>query len=129
MIITKKSLSRRALLSGAGAALALPLLDGMIPAMTALAATPAAPVRRLGYVYIPMGAHIEQWTPKTEGKLTELSPTLKSLTPCLDQISVLSNLELKNAYSEGNHATANASFLSAARAKMTERQRPPCRVR
>ncbi len=120
MIITKKALNRRTFLRGAGAALALPLLDGMAPAMTALAATPAAPVRRLGYVYIPMGAHIDKWTPPVEGKLTELSPTLKSLGPFLDQLSVISNLELKNAYSEGNHATSNAAFLSAARAKMTE---------
>ena len=120
MIITKKALPRRTFLRGMGVSLALPLLDAMVPAMTALAATPAKPVRRLGFVYIPMGANIEQWTPSGVGRITELSPTLRSLTPFLDQLTVISNLELKNAYSAGNHATANCSFLSAAKAKMTE---------
>lgn len=120
MIITKKSLDRRTFLRGAGAALALPLLDAMVPAMTAEAATAAKPVRRLGYVYIPMGSNLAKWTPAVEGPLQELSPTLGSLRPFLDQITVISNLELRNAYSAGNHATANAAFLSAAKAKMTE---------
>lgn len=120
MIITKKALSRRTFLRGAGAALALPLLDSMLPAATPLAKTAAKPIRRLGYVYIPMGAVPEMWTPTSVGRLTELTPTLKSLTPYLDHLTVVSNLELKNAYSEGNHATSNSAFLSAARAKMTE---------
>ena len=120
MIIQKKAIARRSLLRGIGAGLALPLLDAMVPAMTALAATPAAPVRRLGFVYIPMGATIAQWTPPELGRSTRLSPTLNSLTPYLDQLTVISNLELKNAYSPGNHATANCSFLSAAKAKLTE---------
>ena len=102
-----------------GAAIALPLLDAMVPSMTALAATPANPVRRLGFVYMPMGAHIPQWTPAGEGKLTELSPTLQSLAPVMDQLTVVTNLELKNAY-PGTHATSNAAFLSAAKAKWTE---------
>ncbi len=121
MIVTKKSLPRRTFLRGAaGAAIALPLLDAMVPAMTALAATPANPVRRLGFVYIPMGAHMEQWTPQGAGPmLGELSPILQSLTPFKDQLTVISNLELKNAY-PGTHATSNAAFLSAAKAKWTE---------
>ena len=90
------------------------------PPMTALAATPANPVRRLGFVYIPMGATLPQWTPPATARITELSPSLQSLTPFLDQLTVISNLELKNAYSAGNHATANCRFLSAAKAKMTE---------
>jgi len=120
MIITKKALSRRAVLRGVGATLALPLLDAMVPAMTALASTPANPVRRLGFVYIPMGANQAQWTPKAEGAITELSPILESLTPFIDRLTVVSNLENKNAYSPGNHATANSAFLSAAKAKLTE---------
>jgi len=100
--------------------MSLPLLDAMVPALTALAATPAKPVRRLGYIYLPMGANLPQWTPKGEGRITELSPTLSSLTPYLDQLTVISNMELKNSYSAGNHATANSGFLSAAKAKMTE---------
>jgi hypothetical protein len=120
MIITRKALPRRTFLRGMGAALSLPLLDAMSPAMTALAATPANPVRRLAFVYMPMGATIGRWTPTQEGRLTELSQTLQSLAPFLDQVTVVSNLELKNAYSAGNHATANSAFLSAAKAKMTE---------
>ena len=68
MIITKKALPRRTFLRGMGATLALPLLDAMVPAMTALAATPANPVRRLGFVYMPMGAHMPQWTPPGDGQ-------------------------------------------------------------
>lgn len=120
MIVTKKAISRRAVLRGAGATLALPLLDAMIPSMTALAATPAVPVRRLGFVYVPMGSYIRQWTPAQVGRISELSPTLQSLTPFIDQLTVISHLENKNAYSPGNHATANSGFLSAAKAKMTE---------
>jgi hypothetical protein len=119
MIITKKALPRRTLLRGMGATLALPLLDAMVPAMTALAATPAKPVRRLGFVYIPMGSHITEWTPPGSGSLAELSPTLRSLRPVVDQLTVISNLELKNAY-PGTHATSNAAFLSAAKSKWTE---------
>ncbi len=119
MIVSKKSLPRRTFLRGIGATVALPLLDAMVPAMTALAATPGNPVRRLGFVYIPMGAHIPEWTPPGSHKLTELSPILRSLTPFIDQLTVISNLELKNAY-PGTHATSNAAFLSAATAKWTE---------
>ena len=62
MIISKKALPRRTFLRGMGATVALPLLDAMVPSMTALAKTAAAPVRRLGFVYIPMGSHIASWT-------------------------------------------------------------------
>jgi hypothetical protein len=118
MIVTKKSLPRRTLLRGMGTALALPLLDAMIPALTPLSATAGNPVRRLGFVYIPMGAHMTQWTPPG-ADLTELSPTLRSLKPFTDQLSVFTNLEIRNAY-PGTHATSNAAFLSCATAKWTE---------
>ncbi len=117
-MITKKALPRRSVLRGLGSALALPLLDAMVPAMTALAATPGAPVRRLGYVYVPMGAHIAQWTPPGND-LTKLSPSLSSLSPVIDHVNVITNLELRNAY-PGTHATSNAAFLSAATSKWTE---------
>ena len=120
MTITKKALHRRTFLRGLGTAVALPLLDAMVPSFTAMAATPANPVRRLGFVYIPMGSNIAQWTPQGVGKISELSPTLGKLTPFLDQLTVLTNFELKNSYSPGNHATSNCGFLSAAKAKMTE---------
>ncbi|OLE81401.1 MAG: hypothetical protein AUF76_13095 [Acidobacteria bacterium 13_1_20CM_2_65_9] len=119
MIITKKALPRRTFLRGMGASLALPLLDAMVPSMTALAKTPADPVRRLGFVYIPMGCDITRWTPPSEGRLVELSHALQSLAPVTDQLTVITNLELKNAY-PGTHATSNAAFLSAAKAKWTE---------
>ena len=119
MIITKKALPRRTFLRGVGATLALPLLDAMIPAATALAATPAAPVRRLGFVFMPMGCDITRWTPPGEDKLDELSPILSSLAPVKEHVTVLTNLELQNAY-PGTHATSNSAFLSAARAKHTE---------
>jgi Protein of unknown function (DUF1552) len=119
MIITRKALPRRTFLRGMGASLALPLLDAMVPSMTALAKTAAGPVRRLGFIYIPMGCDIGRWTPPGEGKLTELSPTLQSLAPVIDQLTVITNLELRNAY-PGTHATSNAAFLSAATAKWTE---------
>src|SRR5258706_3151831 len=91
----------------------------MIPAQTALAATAATPVRRLGFVYIPMGSNIAEWTPKGVGRVTELPSTLRSLTPVMDHLTVLTNLELQNAY-PGTHATSNSTFLSAAKAKWTE---------
>jgi hypothetical protein len=119
MIVTKKALPRRTFLRGMGATLSLPLLEAMVPAMTAMAATPANPTRRLGFVYIPMGAHMPLWTPAGSDHLTELSPTLKSLGPVMDQVSVITNTELRNAY-PGTHATSNAAFLSAATAKWTE---------
>ena len=119
MIITRKALPRRTFLRGMGATVALPLLDAMVPSMTALASTPAEPVRRLGFVYMPMGCDLPRWTPPAGAKLVDLSPTLQSLRPVIDQLTVISNLELKNAY-PGTHATSNAAFLSAAKAKWTE---------
>jgi Protein of unknown function (DUF1552) len=119
MMITKKALPRRTLLRGIGASVALPLLDAMVPSLTALAKTPAAPVRRLGFVYIPMGCDSARWMPAGDGRLTALSPALAALAPVVDQLTVFTNLELKNAY-PGTHATSNAAFLSAAKAKWTE---------
>jgi len=116
VIVTKKSLPRRTFLRAAGATVALPLLDAMIPALTVHAANP---VRRLAFVYMPMGANLSQWTPPGSGNLAELSPTLRSMQPFVDQLTVISNLELRNAY-PGTHATSNAGFLSAAKAKRTE---------
>ena len=120
MIISKKALPRRTFLRGLGATVALPLLDARVPSMTALAKTPASSVRRLGFVYIPMGCEHSQWTPPGDGGgLNELSSSLSPLAPVKDQITVVSNLELKNAY-PGTHATSNSAFLSAAKAKWTE---------
>jgi hypothetical protein len=114
-VIKRKALSRRTLLRGAGTALALPFLDAMAPAM---AAAPA-PVRRLGYVYMPMGAVWSYWKPTSSNLKDGLSPTLQSLAPVAGRINVFGNMELKNAY-PGTHATSNAAFLSAATSKWTE---------
>src|SRR5947207_7407399 len=119
MIISKKALPRRTFLKGLQATLALPLLDAMIPAATALARTPARPVRRLGFVYIPMGCDHARWTPPGEDTLGDLSPILAPLEPFKKQLTVITNLRLEKSY-PGTHDTANAGFLSAAFAKHTE---------
>ena len=86
MIITKKALPRRLFLRGLGTTLALPLLDAMIPSMTALASTPANParLRRLGFVYIPMGCDVSRWTPPGAKRLDALSPSLSPLAAVRD---------------------------------------------
>ena len=120
MIVSKRVLPRRTMLKGLGAAIALPLLDAMVPAMTALADTPASPsrLRRLGYVYMPMGSDISRWT-LPGNDLGQLSPTLSPLAPVRQHVTAITNLELKNAY-PGTHATSNSAFLSCAKARRTE---------
>lgn len=121
MIVTKKALSRRTFLRGTGVAIALPLLDAMIPALTATEKTPAAAnqLRRLGYAYMPMGCDHTRWTPPGGERLDKLSFALAPLAPVKQHVTVISNTELRNAY-PGTHATSNSAFLSAARAKLTE---------
>jgi len=119
MFITKKAIPRRTFLKGAQAALALPLLDAMIPAATAWARTPAKPVPRLGFVFIPMGCDHARWIPPGQGELRELSPILSPLNPVKDQVTVITNTRLQNAY-PGTHDTSNSTFLSAAFAKHTD---------
>ncbi len=120
MIITKRALPRRLFLRGMGTALSLPLLDAMIPSLTAEAATVAAPskLRRLGFVYMPMGCDVTRWTPRGN-TLDDLSPILAPLAPVRQHVTAITNLELRNAY-PGTHATSNAAFLSAVRARLTE---------
>ena len=91
----------------------------MVPAATAAAKTAANPTKRLGFVFMPMGADLSRWTPKSKDTLDELSPILQSLAPVKDQVTAYTNLELQPAY-PGSHATSNSAFLSAARAKLTE---------
>ena len=116
--ITKRSLPRRAFLRSVAGTMALPLLEAMIPAATALAKTPANPVRRLGFVFMPMGCDQSRWTLSGD-KLDQLSPILSSLAPVKEHVTAITNLELQNAY-PGSHATSNSAFLSAAKAKLTE---------
>ena len=88
MFVTRKHLSRRAVLRGAGATLALPLLDCMVPALTALSRTAAAPaqLRRLGVFYVPNGMSMGYWWPRAEGSVEALPPTLQSLTGLEDRV-------------------------------------------
>ena len=95
MFITKKHLSRRTFLRGAGVTVGLPLLDAMIPAWTALAQTAASPKPRMGFMYFPHGAIMEQWTPAAEGTNFELTPILKPLEPFKKQLTIVSGLENK----------------------------------
>jgi len=131
MIITKKCLPRRTFIRGMGTTLALPLLDSMVPALSALAKTSANPVRRLGFIYFPHGSvswapgDQNLWTPPGGGGPLSLSPILKQLEPVKEQMLVLTNMEHKNAQGNGTdgnaeHTRSNASWLSAARPKMTE---------
>jgi Protein of unknown function (DUF1552) len=110
--ITRKHLSRRTVLRGAGVALALPLLDAMIPAATALADTAAAPRPRLGFVYFPHGAIMEKWTPAGTGTDFAFSPILEPLTPYRDHLTVVSNIGNKPAESRAVHALVPATWLS-----------------
>ena len=92
MIITRKHLSRRTLLRGAGTALALPLLDAMIPALRADRLTAAAPVRRLGFVFYTLGVNEAKWRPTGEGANYQLSPALAPLAAHRDKFVVISGL-------------------------------------
>jgi hypothetical protein len=125
MIITGKHLSRRTVLRGIGATLALPLLDGMVPALSALARTAAAGVRRLGIIYTPNGMNMPQWLPKGDGADFELSPTLELLAPFRDQLLVLSGFADRYGWptadeGTGDHARAAATFLTGVHIKKTE---------
>jgi hypothetical protein len=118
MFITKKHLPRRTFLRGAGALIALPLLDAMIPAHTALANTAAAPKLRLGFVYFPHGAIMDQWTPATDGADFELSPILTPLRNFKKQLTVISGLGNRPGESQAVHAIVPATWLSCVHPKM-----------
>ena len=114
MIVFKKAISRRAVLRGIGATLALPLLDSMVPAFTARAATPANPINRFGVVYVPNGMIMQNYLPATEGTAYELTPTLSALAPFRDQVQVLSGLNCipPPGRPGGAHAKASTRFLT-----------------
>jgi len=114
MFITRKSIPRRAMLRGIGATLALPLLDAMVPPLTALQRTAAKPITRLGVMYVPNGMVMEQWTPVAEGASFELTPTLASLAPFRDELIVMSNLACVPTPGRpgGAHAKASTRFLT-----------------
>jgi len=111
MFITKRHLSRRTMLRGAGSALALPLLDAMIPARTALAQTAAKATPHMGFIYFPHGAVMAQWTPKGEGKIEEFNEILKPLDKYKSMTTVFSNLD-NQAPVGPVHALAPGTWLS-----------------
>ena len=119
MFISKMSLPRRTFLRGVGATVALPLLDAMVPAFTAIGKTAAAPRLRFGAIYVPNGIIMNQWTPATVGSGFELMPTHQPLLPFQDKLTVISNTYRGG---EADHAVACAAFLSGAVPKKTEAQ-------
>ena len=112
MFISKKKLSRRTLLQGAGASIALPLLDAMIPASTALANTAAAPHPRLGFVYFPHGAVMHEWVPKQTGSNFSYSRILQPLESLNDYVTVVSGLRNKGGESTNPHGIIEETWLS-----------------
>ena len=118
MIITRKAIPRRTVLRGVGAAVALPLLDGMVPAATALAQTAARPIPRFGVVYIPNGVVIDEWTPAGDGAGFAFSPILAPLEPFRDRVLVLSGLTQNvnglTARSGAVHGRCATKFLTGA---------------
>src|SRR5262245_55109296 len=113
--ITRRRIPRRTVLRGLGASLALPLLDGMVPALSAQRA--ASPVRRLGVVYVPNGMAMHKWTPVTSGSgpeftAFEFSPTLKALEPFRDKLVVIGGLSVARNAGDTVHARASTRFLT-----------------
>ena len=102
-------LSRRLVLRGMGATLALPVLDAMVPALTAQSKTAAAPVRRLGVFYVPNGMSMPYWFPKSEGPLEAMPPTLKSLAAFKDRVLLCGGLADEPRTGSGAAATMHGA--------------------
>jgi len=112
MYITRKHLSRRTVLKGAGCAVGLPLLDAMIPAATALANTAAAAKPRMAFIYFPHGAVMDKWTPTKVGADFDLPPIISSLAPFQKQLTIISGLENRSAIAAPVHAITPGTWLS-----------------
>src|SRR5262245_55526578 len=127
MFITKRALSRRTFLQGAGVTLALPFVDAMVPALSAA----AKPTPRLGFIYIANGVIQKQWTPAATGEISELTPTLKPLEPVKDQLNIVSGLAHLQADTfgdgTGDHPRASAAWLTGVHAY--DRTQPGVEVR
>jgi Protein of unknown function (DUF1552) len=124
MIVTKKAISRRTVLRGLGTAVALPLLDAMVPALTAAANTPAKGVRRFAVVYHPNGVIYENWLPKGIGREFELSPILAPLEPFREQLVVVTGLSSHQAEAlgdgGGDHSRATGTYLTGVHVKKSD---------
>jgi hypothetical protein len=112
VFVTRKHLSRRTVLQGAGASIALPLLDAMIPAQTALAQTAATPLPRVGFVYFPHGALQDQWEPRQTGRGFEFPFILEPLEPLRDYVTVVSGLRNKGGESSSPHGIIEETWLN-----------------
>ena len=125
MMIFKKAIPRRTFLRGLGTTLALPLLDGMIPAFARGGDTAATPARRLSIVYLPNGIMMDKWTPATEGAGFELTPILEPLAPFRDRVLMLTGLNdeparAKEGENTGDHARAGSTYLTGVHPRKTE---------
>lgn len=124
MIVTKKAISRRTILRGVGAAIALPLLDAMVPAATAMQRTAAKPVRRLGVVYHPNGVVYENWLPKGAGTDFQFSRVLSPFEKFRDRVIVVTGLADNQAESlgdgGGDHSRASGSYLTGVHVKKSD---------
>src|SRR6266581_3321741 len=124
MIVTKKAVSRRTVLRGIGTAIALPLLDAMVPALTAAQNSPAKAVRRFGVVYHPNGVIYDKWLPKGVGSEFELSPVLAPLEPFRDKLVVITGLYSDQAEAlgdgGGDHSRASGTYLTGIHVKRSD---------
>ncbi|MBM40771.1 MAG: hypothetical protein CL483_02455 [Acidobacteria bacterium] len=125
MIITKMALPRRTFLRGVGATLALPLLDSMVPALSASARAAGGSVSRLYVGYVPNGVIMDQWTPSAEGDGIDLPQTLAPLAPYRDKVTVVTGLASEPMFplpgeGTGDHVRAAAAFLTGVHPKKTE---------
>jgi hypothetical protein len=119
MMLFKKAIPRRTFLRGVGTTIALPLLDSMVPALSAMRLTPAKSPVRLGFVYVPNGIIMEQWTPAAEGRAFDLTPIMQPLASFRDQMLIVTGLDNKAAKAPdtnfrraGPHASASGAFLT-----------------
>src|SRR5262249_49324865 len=118
MFVRKTALPRRTFLRGLGVAAGLPFLEAMVPAFTPIAQTPPKLQSRLGFVYLPNGAIMTDWIPKS-GDGFEFSPTLKPLESFADRLVVIGNLA-RAGTTIGDHAVAAAGWLTGVYARKTE---------
>src|SRR5262245_32563335 len=124
MTVKKLALPRRTILRGMGAAVALPLLDAMVPAFTATARTAAKPVKRVGVLYTPHSMIMKYFTPATEGAGFELTPILRPMEPFRDRLTVVTGLAnaAGDAIDQGSgpHSRVSGCWLNGMRARRTE---------
>src|SRR5262249_18533191 len=122
MFITRMAIPRRTVLRGLGASLALPLLDSMVPSLTAIAKAAAQSVHRLGFFYVSNGITMDHWHPKGEGKNFEISPVLSPLKAFKDQMVVVTGLANKEAEDQGSgpHTRVHAVWLNGTKPKRSE---------